>query len=80
MTAQNVFAELECDQPAALLLKAQLMVAVLNHVELNGWGADAISPARSALLQQHDFNSFSLDEMVEIAAQFEIQVQIAKRP
>ncbi|MFL1529190.1 hypothetical protein [Pseudomonas sp. O230] len=80
MTAQNVFADLKCDQPAALLLKAQLMVAVLDHVKLNGWGANAISPARSALLQQHDFNAFPLEEMVEIAAQLEIRLQIAQRP
>lgn len=76
MAAQNVFAELGCDQPAALQLKAQLMVAVLDHVKRHGWG----TAAESARLLQHDFNALSLDEMVEIAARFEIRLQITQSP
>lgn len=78
MAAQNVFADLDCDQPAVLLLKAQLMAAVLDHVKLNGWGA--VPPPQSALIAQHDFNAISLEEMIELAAQFEIRLQIAQRP
>ena len=80
---ENVFAEIACTTPEALLLKAKLMVAVLNQVRDN-----ALPPNRAASnlglsvnrlhqLFKEDFNAFSLDEMVELAARLNIRMEIA---
>lgn len=76
MTLSNVFKDIGLEMPAALLLKSQLMVAVLDHVKANGWGSADVEPGRAELLLQHDFNSFTLDEVVEMADRLGIKVQI----
>jgi predicted XRE-type DNA-binding protein len=80
--AENVFAVIGCDNPEALLLKAQLMTAVLNQVRaMEATQAPSISSLglsadQLAKLLQEDFNAFSLDEMVELAARIQIRLEI----
>lgn len=80
--AENVFAVIGCDQPEALLLKAQLMTAVLSQVRALEPTQDLSGPSlrlstdQLAKLLQEDFNAFSLDEMVELAALLDIRLEI----
>lgn len=77
----NVFTDIGCSNPAALQLKARLMVAIDTHIKNQQW-----SPAESAhqlnlplarvhsLLDQQ-FNAFSLDEIVELADAIDIRME-----
>lgn len=75
--AKNVFAVIGCDNPAALLLKAQLnqvrSVEVTQDPSISSLG---LSADQLAKLLQEDFNAFSLDEMVELAARIQIRLEI----
>ena len=79
---ENVFAEIGCPTPEALLLKAKLMVAVVNRVRDNAYPQNhaasdlGLSVNRLSQLLQEDFNAFSLDEMVELAARLNIRMEI----
>lgn len=85
-TLTNVFADLRCEQPAALLLKANLMVVMLHEIALQGWSRDeltsrlSISLDRVGQLLQHDFNGFSLNEVVEMAAAIGVRTKVLKAP
>ena len=78
----NAFAEIGCITPEALLLKAKLMVTVVNQVRNNGHPPNrtashlGLSATRLSQLLQQDFNAFSLDEMVELAARLNIRMEI----
>ena len=78
----NVFAELGCATPEALLLKAKLMAAVTNQMRDNGDPPNraashlSLSVNRLNQLLQQEFHAFSLDEMVEIAARLNIRMEI----
>ena len=78
----NAFAEIGCPTPEALLLKAKLMVAVVNRVRDNAYPPNhaasdlGLSVNRLSQLLQEDFNAFSLDEMVELAARLNIRMEI----
>ena len=80
---ENVFAEIGCTTPEALLLKAKLMVAVLNQVRDNAFPKNraasdlGLSVNRLNQLLKEDLNAFSLDEMVELAARLNIRMEIA---
>jgi len=80
---ENVFAEIGCTTPEALLLKAKLMVAVLNQVRDNTFPKNraasnlGLSVNRLNQLLKEDLNAFSLDEMVELAARLNIRMEIA---
>ena len=80
---ENVFAEIGCTTPEALLLKAKLMVAVLNQVRDNTFPKNraasnlGLSVNRLNQLLKEDLNAFSLDEMVELAALLNIRMEIA---
>ena len=79
----NAFAEIGCTTPEALLLKAKLMVTVVNVIRKNGHPPNraashlGLSVTRLRQLLQQDFNAFSLDEMVELAARLNIRMEIA---
>ena len=79
----NVFTEIGCTTPEALLLKAKLMVAVVNQMHDNASPQSraashlGLSVTRLRQLLQQDFNAFSLDEMVELAARLNIRMEIA---
>ena len=79
----NAFAEIGCTTPEALLLKAKLMVTVINRVRDNGYYPNraashlGLSVKRLSQLLQQDFNAFSLDEMVELAARLNIRMEIS---
>ena len=79
---ENVFAEIGCTTPEALLLKAKLMVAVLNQVRDNAFPKNraasnlGLSVNRLNQLLKEDLNAFSLDEMVELAARLNIRMEI----
>ena len=79
----NVFTEIGCTTPEALLLKAKLMVAVVNQLHDNASPQNravshlGLSVNRLRKLLQGDFNAFSLDEMVELAARLNIRMEIA---
>ncbi len=79
----NVFAQIGCTTPEALLLKAKLMVAVVNLVRDNAYPPNrsasnlGLSVNRLSQLLQEDFNAFSLDEMVELAARLKIRMEIS---
>jgi len=79
---ENVFAEIGCSTPEALLLKAKLMVAVVNRIRENAYPPNhaasnlGLSVNRLSQLLQDDFNAFSLDEIVELAACLEIRMEI----
>lgn len=78
----NAFAEIGCTTPEALLLKAKLMVTVINRVRDNGYHPNraashlGLSVSRVSQLLQEDFNAFSLDEIVELAARLNIRMEI----
>lgn len=79
----NVFTEIGCATPEALLLKAKLMVSVVNQLHDNAYPQNSaashlgLSVNRLSKLLQGDFNAFSLDEMVELAARLNIRMEIA---
>ena len=79
----NVFAELGCATPEALLLKAKLMAAVTNQMRDNALPNNraasnlGLSVNRLNQLLKEDLNAFSLDEMVELAARLNIRMEIA---
>ena len=79
---ENVFADIGCHTPEALLLKAKLMVAVVNLVRDNAYPPNhaasnlGLSVNRLSQLLQEDFNAFSLDEIVELAARLNIRMEI----
>lgn len=78
----NVFADLHCDQPAVLQLKAKLMIALRSWViAQQPTGADIAqqlntSRERVELLLADRFNSFTLEEMVEMVAGAGIRLDI----
>jgi predicted XRE-type DNA-binding protein len=80
---ENVFAEIGCTTPEALMLKAKLMVAVLNQVRDNALPKNraesnlGLSVNLLNQLLKEDLNAFSLDEMVELAALLNIRMEIA---
>jgi len=70
----NVFADLECANPEALLLKADLIIALRDVTKTQGWSVADLArqlniPKKRAhqLLRGH-FNGFTLDEIVEFAS------------
>ena len=77
----NVFADIGCSNPAALQLKARLMVAINNHVKSQQWSsAEAAHQLNLTLTRVHSlldqqFNAFSLDDIVELAAAIEIRME-----
>jgi len=79
----NAFAEIGCTTPEALLLKAKLMVTVVNQIRKSGHPPNraashlGLSVTRLSQLLQQEFNAFSLDEMVELAARLNIRMEIA---
>ena len=79
---ENVFTEIGCAAPEALLLKAKVMVAVVNRVRGNAYPPNhaasdlGLSVNRLSQLLQEDFNAFSLDEIVELAARLKIRMEI----
>lgn len=78
----NVFAEIGCATPEVLLLKAKLMVAVVNQMRDNGYPKNdaashlGLSVNRLNQLLQQNFNAFSLDDMIELASRLNIRVEI----
>lgn len=78
----NVFADLQCDQPNALLLKAKLMVILRSWVIARQQPRSEISQQLSTswerveLLLADRFNAFTLEEIVEMAAGAGIRLNI----
>jgi predicted XRE-type DNA-binding protein len=78
----NVFADLNCDQPAVLQLKAKLMIALRSWViAQQQTGAEIAqqldtSQDRVELLLADRFNAFNLEEVVEMAAGAGIDLDI----
>jgi len=78
----NVFADLHCDQPAVLQLKAKLMSSLRSWViAQQQTGAEIaqqlnISRERMELLLADRFNAFTLEEVVEMAAGAGIRLDI----
>lgn len=79
---KNVFAEIGGHTPEALLMKVKLMVAVVNRVRDNAYPPNhaasnlGLSVSHVSQLLQDDFNAFSLDEIVELAARLNIRMEI----
>lgn len=78
----NVFADLECANPEALLLKADLIIALRGVTKTQGWsGTDLarqlhIPKKRAHQLLRGHFNEFTLDEIVELAIGAGIRTEI----
>ena len=78
----NVFSDLECDQPAALQLKAKLMISLRSWVsaqqQTRSETASQLntSQERIELLLADHFNAFTLEEIVEMAAGAGIRLDI----
>lgn len=78
----NVFADTGCSNPAALQLKARLMIAIDNHLKSQQWSpAESahqlnLPPARLHSLLDQQFNAFSLDEIIELAAALQIRLEL----
>ena len=77
----NAFADIGCSNPTALQLKARLMAAIDNHVKNQQWSHTEsarqfnLPIARVHSLLDQQFNAFSLDEIVELAAAVQIRME-----
>ena len=71
----NVFSDIGCRNPAALQLKARLMIAIDNHIKARNQLVNSTLPSRVHSLLDQQFNAFSLDEIVELAAAIEIRMK-----
>ncbi|MNK75868.1 hypothetical protein D3C87_954200 [compost metagenome] len=78
----NVFADLECANPEALLLKADLIIALRDVTKTQRWsGADLarqlnIPKKRAHQLLRGHFNEFTLDEIVGLATGAGVRTKI----
>ena len=78
----NVFADLECSNPAALLLQSELMIALRKLVQDEQWSNVQlgeqlnITTDRAHLLRHGSINDFTLDEIVELATSAGIRTDI----
>jgi len=78
----NVFADLQCDQPTVLLLKAKLMVILRSWVSAQQQTRSETALQLNTSLEQIEllladrFNAFTLQEIVEMAAGAGIRLNI----
>lgn len=78
----NVFADLECSNPAALLLQSELMMGLRRLAKDRQWSTPQLSQQfniptdRAYLLLHGSINDFTLVEIVELAARVGIRTEI----
>lgn len=78
----NVFSDLECFNPAALVLQSKLMIALRKLTQDQQWSSSQLSQQlnittdRTHLLLHGSINDFSLDEIVELATSVGIRTEI----
>lgn len=78
----NVFTDLECSNPAALLLQSGLIIALRKLAQEQQWSNAQlgeqlnITTDRARLLLHGSINDFTLDEIVELATNAGIRTEI----
>lgn len=78
----NVFSDLECSNPAALLLQSELIIALRKLAQDQQWSTHQLSQQfniptdRAYLLLHGSINDFTLVEIVELAARVGIRTEI----
>jgi predicted XRE-type DNA-binding protein len=82
ISSGNVFADLECSNPAALLLQSELMIALRKLAQNQQWSSLQLSqqltipPDRAHQLLHGSINDFTLEEIVELATGAGIRTEI----
>lgn len=78
----NVFADLGCSTPAALLLQSRLMIALRKLAQDQQWSSPQLGQQlniptdRAHRLLHGSINDFTLDEIVELATGAGIRIEI----
>jgi len=78
----NVFADLECKNPSALLLQANLMIALRDLAQRRQWSTQQmgqqlnISTDQAHQMLYGSINDFTLEEIIEVAAHAGIHTEV----